>query len=104
MGIVGGGVVGLELGIMLARDGNDVLQLERDPESPPDSVDAAWERWERRGVAQRWAAELSGWAWRTNPLLEAPEPFHGGARPDDGRYEMVTGRRVFVEKVVAELA
>ena len=123
--IVGGGVVGLELGIMLARDGNDVLQLERDPESPPDSVDAAWERWERRGVAQfrlghaflpRWRAAIeaelpellpameAAGAWRTNPLLEAPEPFHGGARPDDGRYEMVTGRRVFVEKVVAELA
>lgn len=59
----------------------------------------------RRGNGGNVAAwRSSGWAWRTNPLLEAPEPFHGGARPDDGRYEMVTGRRVFVEKVVAELA
>jgi 2-polyprenyl-6-methoxyphenol hydroxylase-like FAD-dependent oxidoreductase len=123
--IVGGGVVGLGLGMMLAKDGHDVLQFERDPEDPPDSVDAAWDRWERRGVAQfrlghfflaRWRtivdAELpellpameAGGALRVNPLLEAPEQFHGGARPGDGRYEVVTGRRVLVEKVVAELA
>lgn len=122
---VGGGVVGLELGVMLARDGHDVVQLERDPDPPPDSVDAAWERWSRRGVAQfrlghvflaRWrtivetelpellpAMEAAG-ALRTNPLLEAPEQLHGGVRPDDGRYGLVTGRRVLVEKVVAELA
>ena len=123
--IVGGGVVGLELGMMLAKDGHDVLQLERDAEPPPESVDAAWERWGRRGLAQfrlghlflaRWrtiveaelpellpAMEAAG-ALRTNPLLDAPEQFHGGARPGDGRYELITGRRVLVEKVVAELA
>lgn len=123
--IAGGGVVGLGLGMMLARDGHDVLQLERDPEPPPDSVDDAWAGWQRRGVAQfrlghlflaRWrtivetelpgllpAMEAAG-ALRSNPLLEAPEQFHGGAQPDDGRYEVVTGRRVLVEKVVAELA
>jgi 2-polyprenyl-6-methoxyphenol hydroxylase-like FAD-dependent oxidoreductase len=123
--IVGGGVVGLGLGMMLAKDGHDVLQLERDPEPPPDSIDAAWEGWQRRGVAQfrlghaflaRWrtiveaelpevvpALEANG-ALRINPLLDAPEQFHGGARPGDERYELVTGRRVFVEKVVAELA
>ena len=114
---VGGGVVGLELSMMLARDGHDVVQLERDPDPPPDSVDAAWERWSRRGVAQfrlghvflaRWrtivetelpellpAMEAAG-ALRTNPLLESPEQLHGGVRPDDGRYGLVTGRRVLV--------
>ena len=123
--IAGGGVVGLGLGMLLAKDGHDVLQLERDPEPPPDTVDEAWEAWERRGVAQfrlghaflpRWrtiveaempevipALEQVG-ALRINPLLEAPEQFHGGARPGDERFEMVTGRRVVVEKAMAELA
>ena len=123
--IVGGGVVGLGLGMLLAKDGHDVLQLERDPEPPPDRLDAAWDGWGRRGVAQfrlghlflaRWrtivgaelpellpALEAAG-ALRSNPLLEAPGQFHGGERPGDERYELVTGRRVLVEKVAAELA
>lgn len=37
--IVGGAVVGLGLGMMLARDGHDVVQLERDPQPPPDTVE-----------------------------------------------------------------
>lgn len=123
--LVGCGVVGLELGMLLAKDGHDVLQLERDPDPPPVSVDAAWERWERRGVAQlrlghvflaRWrtiveaelpelvpALEEAG-ALRANPLLDAPEQFHGGARPGDDRYDLLTARRVLVEKTVADVA
>lgn len=123
--IVGGGVVGLGLGILLAKDGHEVEALERDPAPPPDSVDGAWEGWERRGVAQfRMAhaflaryrqiveAELpelvtaleAGGAIRINPVLEAPEQYHGGRRPGDERFELLTGRRVMVEKTVAELA
>src|SRR5580692_5122700 len=50
--IIGGGVVGLGLGMLLARDGHGVTILERDPEPPPPSAEAAFERWERTGVNQ----------------------------------------------------
>ena len=123
--IAGGGVVGLGLGMLLAKDGHDVLQLERDPQPPPDTVDDAWAHWERRGVAQfrlghaflaRWhtiveselpevvPALVDAGALRVNPLLRAPEQVHGGPRPGDERFEMVTGRRVMVEKTLAGLA
>jgi 2-polyprenyl-6-methoxyphenol hydroxylase-like FAD-dependent oxidoreductase len=50
--VLGGGVCGLVAALMLARDGHEVTLLERDPQPVPDSVDAAWETWQRRGVAQ----------------------------------------------------
>jgi 2-polyprenyl-6-methoxyphenol hydroxylase-like FAD-dependent oxidoreductase len=49
--VLGAGVCGLAAGLLLARDHHDVTLLERDPAPVPDSADAAWERWERRGVA-----------------------------------------------------
>jgi len=50
--IIGGGICGLGTALLLARDGHDVTVLERDADPIPASADAAWERWERRGVAQ----------------------------------------------------
>ncbi len=50
--IVGGGICGLGTGLLLARDGHDVTLLERDDEPTPASPADAWDRWERRGVAQ----------------------------------------------------
>ena len=50
--IIGGGICGLGTALLLARDGHHVTVLEHDPEPVPASADAAWERWERRGVAQ----------------------------------------------------
>ena len=50
--LLGAGMCGLATGLLLARDGHDVALLERDPAPVPDSPDAAWERWARRGVAQ----------------------------------------------------
>ena len=50
--VLGGGICGLATAMMLARDGNDVTVLERDPEPVPGSCDEAWESWARRGVAQ----------------------------------------------------
>lgn len=70
--IAGGGVVGLGLGMMLAGDGHDVLQLERDPEPPPDSVDDAWAGWQRRGVAQFRLGHLFLARWRTIVETELP--------------------------------
>jgi 2-polyprenyl-6-methoxyphenol hydroxylase-like FAD-dependent oxidoreductase len=123
--IVGGGVVGLGLGMMLAKDGHGVRMLERDAEPPPADAAGAWESWERRGVNQfrlahffmpRYrqiietelpevvaALERDG-ALRLNPLLEAPPDFTGGRREGDDRFEMLTGRRAVVERAVAEVA
>jgi 2-polyprenyl-6-methoxyphenol hydroxylase-like FAD-dependent oxidoreductase len=50
--VLGAGVCGLAAGMLLRRDGHEVIVLERDPEPPPDSVDGAWERWSRDGVSQ----------------------------------------------------
>src|SRR5215212_3786822 len=49
--VVGGGVVGLCTGMLLADDGHEVTQLERDP-APPPSPDGAWNGWDRTGVNQ----------------------------------------------------
>jgi len=50
--IIGGGICGLGTALLLARDGHDVTVLERDAGPIPLSADAAWEQWERKGVAQ----------------------------------------------------
>ncbi|MBV8999195.1 MAG: FAD-dependent monooxygenase [Solirubrobacterales bacterium] len=49
---MGAGVCGLAAGMLLRRDGHEVTVLERDPEPAPGSVEEAWERWSRDGVAQ----------------------------------------------------
>lgn len=50
--IVGAGICGLGTALLLARDGHDVTVLERDAAPLPDAADAAWDVWERKGVAQ----------------------------------------------------
>jgi len=50
--IIGGGICGLGTALLLARDGHEVTVLERDADPIPPSADAAWEHWERKGVAQ----------------------------------------------------
>jgi 2-polyprenyl-6-methoxyphenol hydroxylase-like FAD-dependent oxidoreductase len=123
--VVGGGVVGLGLGMMLAADAHAVTILERDPQQPPKGAEEAWDSWERRGVNQfrlphifmpRYreileeelpdvaAAIGRDGAVRVDPVHEAPESITGGARPGDGRYEILCGRRAVVERAVAEVA
>src|SRR5215468_7179859 len=50
--IIGGGICGLGTALLLARDGHDVTLLEHDADPLPASPQAAWERWERKGVTQ----------------------------------------------------
>ena len=123
--IVGGGVVGLGLGMLLAGDAHAVTNLERDAQEPPKDPEEAWDSWERRGVNQfrlphifmpRYREILEGelpdvaaaigrdGTVRVHPVREAPESLTGGARPGDERYEILCGRRAVVERAVAAVA
>ena len=123
--IVGGGVVGMGLGMMLARDTHTVTIVERDSQPAPDDPEGAWDTWERRGVTQfrlphlflaRYrqilddelpdvaaAIEKDG-GLRFTPVHDAPEMISGGAREGDERYTMLSGRRAVVERAVASVA
>jgi 2-polyprenyl-6-methoxyphenol hydroxylase-like FAD-dependent oxidoreductase len=50
--VLGAGICGLGTALLLARDGREVTVIERDPDPLPDSPQAAWEMWTRKGVAQ----------------------------------------------------
>ncbi len=123
--VTGGGMGGLVTAMLLARDGHAVTVLERDPAPVPESPEQAWADWERRGVNQfrmihlflprfrilleqelpEVAAALdAAGALRFNFVADAPESLTGGLRPDDGQFEMLTGRRPVVEAVVARAA
>ena len=124
--VLGGGVCGLAAGLMLARDGHAVTLLERDPAPVPDSPEAAWEAWERRGVAQFHqthflqsrgravleaeladvlAAFTAAGAAHFNALDRMPPGIADRApRPGDERFGTVTGRRATLEHVLARAA
>ena len=123
--VTGGGMGGLVTAMLLAKDGHAVTLLERDPAPVPDSPEAAWADWERKGVNQfrmihlflprfrmlverelpEVAAGLdAAGGLRFNFVADAPAELTGGLRPDDGQFEMLTGRRPVVEQVVASTA
>src|SRR6516225_9345741 len=110
--ITGGGMVGLCAAMLLADDGHEVTLLERDAAPPPDP-DEAWAGWERRGVSQfrlahfflsrfRAIAEaqlprlpeawIAAGACRYNVVDNIPDEMKGGARPEDKRFDVITGR------------
>jgi flavin-dependent dehydrogenase len=123
--IVGAGVVGLGAALLLCGDGHEVTVLERDAEAPPIDAAEIWESWPRKGVSQfrlphfflaRYRglldAELpevkqelvAAGAICLNPVLGAPESVRGPARPGDGAFECISGRRCVVEAAVASVA
>ncbi|HEU0102059.1 MAG TPA: FAD-dependent oxidoreductase [Mycobacteriales bacterium] len=122
----GGGIVGLAAAVLLARDGHDVTVLETDPSEPPGDPAAAWDGWQRRGVAQFRQAHVllprvrqvlqqelpeaierllaAGCVWEDvlHPL--PPTLSDQDDRPGDDRFRTVTGRRPVLEAVFAGLA
>jgi 2-polyprenyl-6-methoxyphenol hydroxylase-like FAD-dependent oxidoreductase len=124
--VLGGGVCGLAAGMLLARDGHDVVVLERDAAPVPGSVDEAWERWKRTGVAQfrqphylhprarhvldaelpdvRDALAAAG-AYRFDTLTTAPASLGQlERRAGDEQFVTLTARRPALELVVARAA
>jgi 2-polyprenyl-6-methoxyphenol hydroxylase-like FAD-dependent oxidoreductase len=123
--IVGGGVVGMGVGMLLANDGHAVTILERDAAPAPGGPEEAWESWDRKGVTQfrlshlflaRYRrileAELPDVAaaierdggLRLNPMKGIPDSIGGGFREGDERFELLSGRRAVVERAVASVA
>jgi 2-polyprenyl-6-methoxyphenol hydroxylase-like FAD-dependent oxidoreductase len=111
--------------MLLARDGHEVVVLERDADEPPSDAAEAWRGWERRGVNQfrllhffqprfrqildaelpevRDALRDAG-CLSFNPLEVIPAEITGGLRDGDDRFRAITGRRPVVESVLARSA
>jgi 2-polyprenyl-6-methoxyphenol hydroxylase-like FAD-dependent oxidoreductase len=124
--MLGGGVCGLAGGMLLARDGHEVTVLERDAAPVPDSLDDAWERWDRDGVTQFRLAHFLAPAGRAVLEQDLPEVLQGlvaagaarmdllalmppnlaeaGPRAGDERFVTYTARRPVFEQVLSRAA
>jgi 2-polyprenyl-6-methoxyphenol hydroxylase-like FAD-dependent oxidoreductase len=124
--VLGAGMIGLSTAMLLARQGHEVSVLESDATLLPDSPEAAWRAWERKGVAQfRQPHYLhsGGREILDNHLPELKEaliaagcvPFttldliprsiaEREERPGDERFATITGRRSTLEYAAAKAA
>src|SRR5215469_1761168 len=121
--VCGGGVIGLSMAIMLARDGYQVTVVEADPAGVPAAPGEAWQSWQRKGVAQfrqphgllarfqqvcgqelpemndRLLAAGCVW-WDLLATLPRTISDHE-PRPGDEAFRLVSGRRPAIEYAVA---
>lgn len=124
--ILGAGACGLAGGLMLARDGHEVMIFERDEAPVPGSAAQAWEEWSRDGVTQFrqahflqsagrlvleetlpdvLAALVSAGATRFDALEQMP-PWLADSVPSPGdeRFVTLTARRPVIDQVLAQAA
>ncbi|SFE71005.1 FAD-dependent oxidoreductase [Blastococcus tunisiensis] len=120
--VLGAGMTGLTTAMLLARDGNRVTVLERDPAPPGDAV---WTAWQRPGVSQfrhphlvlpRWHREMeealpevvdelvASGGRPLNLIAMLPERVRGPLRDSDRQFDTVTARRPVLEAAVAAVA
>jgi 2-polyprenyl-6-methoxyphenol hydroxylase-like FAD-dependent oxidoreductase len=119
--IIGGGICGLISAMLLAREGRRVTVLEHDPAEPPATIEDAWDRWDRPGVAQfrqphnllpRCRIELdanlpelvtamdkAGGAWFHTLSAWPARLADRSGREGDDRFWTITGRRPFLDSV-----
>lgn len=124
--VCGGGVIGLSVATMLARDGHEVTVLEADPDTGPGHPHEAWTSWKRTGVAQfhqphgffarfRHVCDeelpghtelllAAGCAWVDFAASLPPTVSDRSPRPVDAALRLVTGRRPVVESVFSRAA
>jgi 2-polyprenyl-6-methoxyphenol hydroxylase-like FAD-dependent oxidoreductase len=122
--LAGGGICGLGAALLLARDGHELILLERDHDPPPNSARDAWESWPRTGVAQfrqphNFMPGLRLLLETELPDIQAALPAAGAVRydlskplpsvlsdraprPIDDKLWTYTGRRPVLEWVFAE--
>ncbi len=124
--VAGGGIVGLSMAMLLAKQGHEVIVLERDGGDVPGSPAEAWQAWNRHGVAQfrqphylhaagrqvldtvlpEVTETLRGADGQTFDVLSLMPPFITDRTPREGdeRFVTVTGRRPVIEYAVATAA
>lgn len=124
--VMGGGPIGLATAMLLGNDGRKVIVLEKDASPAPASASEAWERWERKGVAQFRQSHYMQPKFRhlldeELPLVRKELQALGGRRhsligmfastiqdrsprPGDERFETLTARRPIIEAAFARVA